>query len=153
MRATRDVRSTRRFFPFLPFLFLGIVFVGHGPLAILVSLLVSLALTAGISFLLLRPRARSEVREQAAAVFIAPASSAGLQGVLRLDAEGIHWMPRHARLPLWFVPWEEVVRTEIRGAEKGSQLSVELAGGDALALTVDSDVSDLERALGHTSAR
>jgi hypothetical protein len=150
MRLTRDTRTTRHFIPFLPFLFLGIVFGGHGPLPILLSLLVSVTLTAGISFLLLRRRARMD--SPLAAVFVAPASSAGLQGVLQLDAAGIHWMPRRARLPLWFIPWSDVVRTAVREAGETSELHVELAGGDTMTLLVDVPAVELERALARAAS-
>jgi hypothetical protein len=148
MRATRDTSTARRFIPFLPFLFLGVVFLGHGPLAILLSLLVSVGLTASISFLLLRRRGRARspaVRD----VFISPASSAGLDGVLQLDAAGLHWMPRRPSLPLWFIAWDEVLRTTVRDHGARSQLQVELAGGDTLTLEVEASVEDLERALTH----
>ncbi len=148
MSVRGDTWRTRRFVPFLPFLFLGVVFVGHGPLALVLSLLVSVTLTAGVSFLLLRGRARRDGEESAAGAFIASASSAGLQGILQLDAAGIHWMPRRAQLPLWFIPWGDVVGTKVQPAATGSDLVVELAGGEALTLTVDATVTELERALG-----
>jgi hypothetical protein len=103
-------------------------------------------LTAGISFLLMRRRARVDSGELAGA-FVASASSAGLQGVLQLDAAGIHWMPRRARLPLWFIPWTDVVRTAVRESGETSELQVELAGGDTLTLVVDKPAIELERAL------
>jgi hypothetical protein len=94
--ATTHRTTTRRFIPFLPFLFFGLFFVGgNRPMAVVLSVLASVVLTAGISFLLFRRRARSDSRTSAA-VFIAPASSAGLEGVLQIDAAGIHWMPRRA---------------------------------------------------------
>jgi len=148
MNVTRDTRTNRRFIPFLPFLFLGVLFVGHGPLAILLSLLVSVALTAGISFLLFRRRWHHDSRSSTTArTFVAPARSAGLDGVLQLDAEGIHWMPRRASLPLWFIAWDEVVRTAVRFGGAASELQVELAGGDTLVLLVDALATELEHAL------
>jgi len=148
MSVTRDARTNRRFIPFLPFLFLGVLFVGHGQLAILLSVLVSVALTAGFSFLLFRRRVRHDSRSATAArTFVAPASSAGLDGVLQLDVEGIHWMPRRASLPLWFIAWDEVVRTAVRDVGEASELEAELAGGDTLTLRVDAPATELELAL------
>jgi hypothetical protein len=146
MRSTRDA-TTRRFIPFLPFLLLGLFFVGgHGPLSIVLSLLASVGLTVGISFLLLRGRARHDPRSPAA-VFVAPASSAGLEGVLQLDSAGIHWMPRRASLPMWFIAWGEVLRTAVGDLGTAIELQVELAGSDTLTLRVDASTVDLERAL------
>jgi hypothetical protein len=133
------------FIPFLPFLFLGVIFVGHGTLALVLSLVVSAILTAGISFLLLRRRTGSDT--PLAGAFVAPATSAGLEGVLQLDAVGLHWMPR-ARLPLWFIPWSDVVRTAVREMGEASELHVELVGSDTLTLIVDAAAMELERALG-----
>jgi hypothetical protein len=112
------------------------------------SLLASVVLTAGISFLIFRVRARHG--SPSTDVFVAPASSAGLDGVLQLDAAGIHWMPRRASLPLWFIAWDEVVRTAVREIGSATELQVELAGGDTLTLSVDASVVDLERALART---
>jgi len=150
MRVTRNPRTNRRLIPFLPFLFLGVLFVGHGSAAILLSLLVSVALIAGISFLLFKRRTRHDSRSSAAArTFVAPATSAGLDGVLQLDAEGIHWMPRRA-LPLWFIAWDEVVQTTVRDVGTASELEAELAGGDTLTLRVVAPTTELERALTRT---
>lgn len=140
---------TRRFIPFLPFLFLGFVFVGHGTLALVLSLLVSVTLTAGISFLLLRRRARSD--SALAGAFVAPATSAGLDGILQLDAMGLHWMPRRARLPMWFVPWGDVVGTSVRAAGETSELHVQLASGDTMTLIVDAPAVELERTLARAT--
>jgi hypothetical protein len=150
MRVTRDTRTTRHFIPILPFLFLGIVFGGHGPLPILLSLLASVALTAGISFLLLRRRARSD--SPLAGAFVAPATSAGLEGVLQLDTVGLHWMPRRARLPMWFIPWGDVVGTSVRAAGETLELHVQLASGDTMTLIVDAPAVELERALARATS-
>ena len=138
------------FIPFLPFLFLGVIFVGHGTLALALSLLVSVTLTAGISILLLRRRARSD--GPLAGAFVAPATSAGLEGVLQLDAVGLHWMPLRARLPMWFMPWSDVVRTAVQEAGETSELHVELAGGDTMTLIVDAPAVELERALARATS-
>lgn len=148
MRITRDTRSTRRFIPFLPFLFLGFVFVGHGTAALVLSLLASVTLTLGVSFLLLRRRARHDAPVGA---FVVPASSAGLEGVLQLDEAGLHWMPRRARLPLWFIPWADVLGTSVRAAVETSELHVELVGGDTMTLIVAAPVVELERALARAA--
>jgi len=145
MGVTRDTRTTRRFIPFLPFLFLGFVFVGHGTLALVVSVLVSVALTAGLSFLLLGRRRRKD--SSIAGAFVVPATSAGLEGVLQLDGVGIHWMPRRASLPMWFIAWGEVLSTAVGALGAVSELQVELAGGDTFTLRVDASAVDLERAL------
>ena len=58
-----DRRPGIRFLPFVPFLFLGIVFVGgHGTLTIFLSLVASVVLTAGISLAVTRYRARRRRR-------------------------------------------------------------------------------------------
>ena len=147
MRSNRDTTS-RRFIPFLPFLFFGLFFIGgHGPISILLSLLASIALTAGISFFLFRRRARGDSPSSVAS-FVAPAGSGGLDGVLQLDAAGLHWMPRRASLPLWFIPWEDVVQTAVRDLGAASELQAKLVAGDTLTLMVDASAADVERALG-----
>jgi hypothetical protein len=146
MRSTHRT-TTRRLIPFLPFLFFGLFFVGgNRPMAVVLSVLASVVLTAAISFLLVRRRARND-SQTSAAVFIAPADSAGLEGVLQIDAAGIHWMPRRASLPLWFIGWGEVVHTAVADLGSGVELRVELAGGDTLTLRVDASNVDLEHAL------
>jgi hypothetical protein len=147
-----QTRRTRRFIPFLPFLFFGLFFIGgNRPLSIVLSLLASVALTAGISLLLFRRRARHD-SGPSAEVFVAPAGAAGLEGVLQIDGAGIHWMPRRASMPLWFIAWGEVVRTAVKDLGAASELQVGLAGADTLTLRVDVSAVDLERALGRARA-
>ena len=85
MSAELPTRSSLGFVRFLPFLFLGVVFVGHGPAAIILSLIVSIGLSVGVSMLLVRRRSAHGDHERAS--FAAMSSS--LTGTLSVGNDGI----------------------------------------------------------------
>jgi hypothetical protein len=151
-RAADIVEAWRRrsaVFRFLPFVFLGVLFVGHGTTAIILSLLVSIALSIAISLLL---RRRSPGDQGASRPISFSGTSSGLEGSLSFGHEGITWTPRRPTMPPWFVSWREVVATRVMDRGSASDLEVHLAGGDVVLITVEGDQATIETALAQARA-
>ena len=143
MSAERPTRSSLGYLRFIPFLFLGVVFVGHGPTAIILSLIVSVALSAGISMPLVR---RHSARRGHRSVSF-DAMSSGLNGTLSIGNDGIRWIPRASTMPPWFIPWLDIMGTSVTDDDGRAQLSIDLVGGETVVVTVGTDPATLEGAL------
>jgi len=142
MNAGRPPRST--VFRFLPFLFLGVLFVGHGAGAIIASLAISIVLSVGISLLLRRRPPRDD-----GFLVSFPSTSSGLEGTLSVGRDGARWVPHRPTMPPWFVSWREVVGIRVLDRGTVSDLELDLAGAETMRISVEADRLTVESALAH----